>query len=89
LATHSSAIKRHKQGLKRKASNTAVKSGIKTAVKMVREAVNEKQAENAKTMLAKAVKLLDRAVAKGVLHRNNASRRMSRLTKAVNSIGIE
>ena len=56
---------------------------------MVREAVNEKQAENAKTMLAKAVKLLDRAVAKGVLHRNNSSRRMSRLTKAVNSIGIE
>ncbi|MBI5893351.1 MAG: 30S ribosomal protein S20 [Deltaproteobacteria bacterium] len=87
MATHSSAIKRHKQSLKRETSNTAVMSGVKGAVKKVREAVKEGKADSAKTALASAVRFLDKAVTKGVLHRNNASRRISRLAKAVNSIG--
>lgn len=86
LATHSSAIKRHKQSLKRQSRNTAAISGVRGVVKKVREAVKEGKAEGAKTALANAVKLLDKAVTKGVLHRNSASRRVSRLTKAVNSI---
>lgn len=86
MATHASAIKRHKQSLKRETGNTAVLSGVKGAVKKAREAVKEGKADSAKTALANAVKLLDKAVTKGVLHRNNASRRISRLAKAVNSI---
>lgn len=89
MATHISAIKRHKQSLKRQTSNIVVKSGIKTAVKKVRDAVKEGKAEDAKTHLLRAVKLLDKAVSKGVLHRNNASRKISKLTTAVNSIAAK
>ena len=89
MATHSSAVKRHKQSLKRCTSNMAVKSGVKTAIKKVRDAVKEGKKEDAKTYLVNAVKLLGKAASKGLLHRNNASRRISGLTKAVNSIAAK
>jgi small subunit ribosomal protein S20 len=83
LATHRSAIKRHRQSENRRLRNSSVKSEIKTAVKKVRESVKEGKEEEAMLSLKKTVSLLDR---KGVLHRRNASRRISRLTSAVNSI---
>lgn len=86
MATHRSAIKRHKQSEKRRIRNTSVKSSIKTAVKKVRENVKEGKETEAREILAKTVSLLDRAVTRGVLHRRNASRRIARLTTAVNSI---
>ncbi|MBI5683408.1 MAG: 30S ribosomal protein S20 [Deltaproteobacteria bacterium] len=89
MATHSSAVKRHKQSLKRRDGNMVVKSGVKTAIKKVRDAVKEGNREDAKTCLVNAVKLLDKAVSKGILHRNNASRRISNLTTAVNSIAAK
>lgn len=84
MANHASAIKRHKQSEKRKLRNAAVKSSLKTAVKKVKEAVTAGKPDEAKTNLKKAVSELDRAVTKGVLHRNNASRKISRLTKQLN-----
>jgi small subunit ribosomal protein S20 len=86
LANHRSAIKRHKQSELRRVRNSSVKSSIKTAVKKVRANVKEGDVKEAKASLAKTSSLLDRAVTKGVLHRRNASRRISRLTTAVNSI---
>jgi small subunit ribosomal protein S20 len=86
LASHRSAIKRHRQSEKRRLRNSSVKSSIKTVVKKVRESIKEEKEEEARLFLAKTVSLLDRAVSKGVLHRRNASRRISRLTAAVNSI---
>ncbi|MBI5049109.1 MAG: 30S ribosomal protein S20 [Deltaproteobacteria bacterium] len=86
MATHKSAIKRHRQNLKRRARNVAVASAIKTAVKQVKETTAKGNKENALTSLAKAVRLLDKAVSKKTLHRNNASRKISRLTAVVNSI---
>jgi small subunit ribosomal protein S20 len=84
LANHKSAIKRHKQSEKRRLRNTAVKSTIKTAVKKVRVAADSGNKDEAADNLKTAAKLLDKAVTKGVLHRNNASRRISRLTTLVN-----
>ena len=84
MANHASAIKRHKQSEKRKLRNAAVKSSLKTAVKKVREAQSAGKADEAKTNLKKAVSELDKAVSKGVLHRNNAARKVSRLTKQLN-----
>jgi len=84
LANHASAIKRHKQSEKRRVRNAAVKSTLKTAVKKVREAQAAGKADEAKTSLLKAVSELDRAVTKGVLHKNNAARKISRLTKQIN-----
>ncbi len=86
MPNHRSALKRLRQSEKRRLRNRAVKSAIKTAIKKVRTAIEEGNAEEARARLGVAVRLLDRAVTKGVLHRNNASRRISRLTLAVNSI---
>lgn len=86
MARHRSAIKRHKQSEKRRLRNTAVKSEIKTAIKKVRQSVEGSDAEAAREALKRATRLLDRAVTKGVLHRNTASRKIARLTVRVNSI---
>ncbi len=87
MATHKSAIKRHKQSEKRRVRNASVKTALKSAIKKVRRSIESANAEEARTNLKTTVVLLDRAVTKGVLHRNNASRRISRLTNAVNSTG--
>jgi len=86
LANHKSAIKRHKQSETRRTRNSSVKSTVKTAIKKVREAVTAKKGDDAKTSLKEAASLLDRAVSKGVLHRNNASRKISRLSSLVKSV---
>lgn len=89
LANHKSAIKRHTQSEKRRARNASIKSEIRTVVKKVREAVEGAKPTDAKTLLQSAVTMLDRAVSKGTLHRNNAARKISRLTKAVVTTGTK
>ena len=55
-------------------------------IKRLRKAVEEKDREGAAEALTKAVSALDKAASKGVIHKNTASRKISRLTKSVNSI---
>ncbi len=86
MPNHRSALKRLRQSEKRRVRNKAVRSAIKTAIKRVRTAIEEGKPEEARAHLGAVVRLVDRAVTKGVLHRNNASRRISRLTVAVNSM---
>lgn len=86
MANHKSAIKRHKQSETKRGRNASVKSTVKTAIKKVREAVTMKKGDEVKTSLKEAASLLDRAVSKGVLHRNNASRKISRLSSLVKSV---
>jgi small subunit ribosomal protein S20 len=83
LANTASAEKRNRQALKRRARNVAVRTGVKGAVKKVREALATGDAASAKAALGAAVKALDGAASKGVLHKNTASRRISRLAHAV------
>lgn len=83
MANHQSAIKRHKQSEQRRLRNASTKSTLRTAVKKVTEAVAAGKASEAAESLKTAVSLLDKAVSKGVLHRNTASRKISRLTSAV------
>jgi small subunit ribosomal protein S20 len=85
LANTPSAIKRNRQAQKRRARNTAVRTSVKNAVKKVREAIAKGDAAAAKAALPAAEKALSGATSKGVLHRNAASRRISRLAKAVAS----
>ncbi len=66
--------------------NKAIKSEVKTYIKKVEAAVAAKDAAVAKEVLAIATKKIDMAASKGVYHKNNAARKVSRLTKAVNSI---
>jgi len=86
LATHKSAEKRHRQNEKRRVRNHALKSQLRTLVKRVLTAVEKKDASAAATELRVAARALDKAVTKGVLHRNNASRRLSRLTLRLNTL---
>lgn len=89
MANHKSALKRHKQSEVKKARNASIKSNLKSAVKKVTEATGAGDAETARKNLPAAISLLDGAVTRGVLHRNNAARKVSRLTKAVNSAKAE
>lgn len=86
MANHRSAVKRHAQSETKRLRNKAYKSELKTATKKVGEAATAGNAEDAAKNLKEVTVLLDKAVTKNVLHRNNASRKISRLTKAVNAI---
>ena len=68
------------------ARNKAIKSKVKTAVKKVDVAVAAKDAEAARTALRAAIVEISRAGSKGVYHKKTVSRKISRLSKAVNSI---
>jgi small subunit ribosomal protein S20 len=87
LATHKSAEKSHRQSEKRRARNHALKSRLRTLVKRVENALQRKNAAEAESELRVAAREIDKAVTKGVLHRNNASRRLSRLTLRLNGLG--
>jgi small subunit ribosomal protein S20 len=83
LANTASAEKRNRQAQKRRTRNVAVRTGVKGAVKKVRELLATGDAAGARSALKTAEKALDRAASKGVLHKNAASRRISRLAHAV------
>lgn len=85
MANIKSAKKRVLIAERNRERNVAIKSSIKTAVKKVLEAVQEGKADEAKDALSQAYKLYDKAVSKGVLHKNTAARKKSRLTKKVNA----
>ncbi|MCK9240413.1 30S ribosomal protein S20 [Desulfocurvus sp.] len=86
MANHKSAIKRHRQSLKRRDRNRAVKTRIKNVVKAVRLAVEAKDKEQAQAALATATAVLDKAATKKVVHWRTAARKVSRLSLAVNKI---
>jgi len=80
---HPSAVKRHRQNVKRQARNQVVRTRVRHAVRELREIIAKKDTATAETMLRDTMKTLDKAVTKGVLHRNNAARRISRLSQQV------
>lgn len=83
MANHASAEKRARQNEKRRMSNRARKSEMRTAIKGVLAAVDASDTDAADAALKSAVSLIDRAGQKGIIHRNQASRRVSRLTTRV------
>lgn len=87
MANHKSALKRIKQNEKKNLRNKHVRSTLRTFIKRVREAVDVKDIAVAKEALAAAIPVIDAAASKGVIHRSNASRNVSRLTRLVNTLG--
>ena len=81
-----SALRQHKQSEVRRKRNHAVKSELRTQMKKVLGAVEKKDAALSKAALNEAYALLDRAVGKGVIHKNNADRHKSRLAARVNQV---
>ena len=66
--------------------NKSIKSAVKTSIKKVEAAVVAKDKEAAVAALANAISTIDKAATKGVYHKNNAARKVSRLSKAVNTL---
>ncbi len=83
MANHQSAVKRNRQSKKRNLYNREYKKQVKVAVRAVRESTDYEQGME---KLSDAVKVIDRASAKGIIHKNNASRRKSRLSKFIKSL---
>ena len=81
LANIKSQIKRNLTNEKARQRNRIVRTEVKTAVRAVREQVEAGNADEAKAAFQKASRKLDKAVSKGVLHRNNAANRKSKLAK--------
>lgn len=86
MANHKSAVKRAAQSEIRRMRNKSVKTRIKNSIKIVRLAVSEKSSAAALKKLDDAKSIIDKAAKKGVIHTKTASRRISRLTKLVNTI---
>ena len=86
LANIKSAKKRILVNETKAARNKAIKSKVKTAVKKVDAAIAQNDAEAAKTALRAAIVEISKAGSKGVYHKKTVSRKISRLSKAVNSI---
>ncbi len=82
MAKREQPAKRHKQSLKRKDRNYGYRSRLRTFMKAARLAVVT-NTEDKQQLVEKACRELDRMVTKGVIHPNNASRRKSRLLKAL------
>jgi small subunit ribosomal protein S20 len=86
VANIKSQIKRNKQNEKRHARNKAVRAEIKTRTKAVTAAADA-GADNVDELARAAVKRLDSAASKGVIHKNAAARRKSRLMKRISRAG--
>ena len=83
---HKSTIRRARQSERRRERNRATTNAVKGLVKKVQTAVAEKKVEEARTLLRQATSALSKAVTKGAMKRNTASRRISRLTLHVNAL---
>ncbi|HTA11370.1 MAG TPA: 30S ribosomal protein S20 [Streptosporangiaceae bacterium] len=81
MANIKSQIKRNKQNEKARLRNKAVKSELKTYVRKFREAADTGSAEAAETAMREASIKLDKAVSKGVIHKNQAANRKSAIAK--------
>jgi small subunit ribosomal protein S20 len=87
MPNHKSAEKRVRQNEKRRDINRGNRGRLRTGIKKLRAALESGGAGSAQELLPQTVSLIDKAVQKGVLHRNAAARYKSRLTLRVNESG--
>ena len=85
LANHKSALKRARQNEIRRIRNRATKTRVKNAVKEVQAAIETNSDRSAQDLLKQAKSIIDKAAKKGVIHKNTAARKISRLSRMVNS----
>ncbi|GAB1432659.1 30S ribosomal protein S20 [Spirochaetota bacterium] len=83
---YSSAEKRHKQEEKRRLRNKMTKSSVRTAAKKVVIAVQNKDSNLAASTLLNMTKQIDSAARKGIIHKNTAARKKSRMHRLVNNL---
>jgi small subunit ribosomal protein S20 len=86
VANIKSQIKRNRQNEKRRMRNKSVKSSLKTAVRKFHEASTAGDADTATALMRDATRKLDKAVSKGVIHKNQAANRKSAIAKKLQSL---
>ena len=86
LANIKSAKKRILVNRTKAARNKSIRSAVKTSIKKVEAAVQENNKAAAQAALTEAISTISKATAKGVYHKNNSARKVSRLTKLVNAM---
>ncbi len=86
MANHKSAIKRARQSDERRVRNRSRKTRMKNVIRDLEEVMAGKSPEKAAEQLKKAVSVIAKTASKGVVHRNTAARRISRLTRGVNAL---
>jgi len=87
LPNHPSATKRHRQSLKRRIRARSAKATVGGMVRKVTEAVTAGDKKSAEAELKLASVALSKAASKGIIHKSNASRRISRLATKVGALG--
>jgi small subunit ribosomal protein S20 len=85
VAKHASAVKAHRQSLKRREHNRQFRARLRSALKAVRVAIDEADLTAAKTALRETSSLIDKMAGKGIIHQNAANRHKSRLTRRLAS----
>ena len=86
MANIKSQIKRNRQNEKRRLQNRVYRGTARKAIRNTLVAIETGEPEDARSKAMAALKALDKAAAKGVIHKNNAARRKSRLMKQLNSM---
>ncbi len=86
MANHKSALKRARQNEVRRLRNKGYKTRVKKAIREVRTAIAEKSEEQARENFVKAVSIIQKTTSKGIIHKNQASRKISRLARQINQI---
>ncbi|MBC8079975.1 MAG: 30S ribosomal protein S20 [Gorillibacterium sp.] len=81
-----SAIKRVKTNEARRVRNASQKSALRTAIKTFENAATTGNGDSAQETLVQATKKIDKAVTKGLIHKNTANRKKSRLAKKLNAL---
>ena len=87
MANHKSALKRARQSEIRRLRNSGLKSNMKKAVKELRIAVASESVDKAKDGLVRTISIIQKTASKSVIHKNAASRKISRLARQVNKLG--
>jgi len=82
-----SAIKNQRKNRRRNLINRSRRSSLRTGLKKMRRLIETKDVKAAKTAVVETIATIDRAVRKGILHRNAAARHKSRLMRHVNEMG--
>ena len=87
MANHKSALKRARQNETRRLRNSGPKSNTKKAIKELRAAVANESVNEAKEGLVRTISIIQKTASKSVIHKNAASRKISRLARQVNRLG--
>jgi len=89
LANHKSALKRARQNKVRRLRNKGYRTKVKNSIKEVKASIAERSVDKARESFTNAVSIIQKTADKGIIHKNNASRKISRLARQLNRLTVQ